>query len=415
MDYFDLNLELSKEDISIKMAAREFARKVMRPISLELDKMSAEEVVAKGSPFWDFMKKAYELDFHKVLIPEYYGGEGLSPLQIHLMYEEFSWASFGLAVELYVTAMPFVYTCMNGDEELIDTFVRPFCECRDGSITGCWAITEPEHGSDHAAVAEKFFTSEDCVGNVQARLDGDEWVISGQKSAWVSGATVATHAILHAQLDPSKGFAGNGVFILPLDKKGVSRGKPLEKIGQRDLNQGELYFDNVRIPKEWMMVAPDFYIPIFDLILSYPNMCMATWATGLARAAYEECLKYTKQRVQGGKLLKDHYAMRQRIFKLFSRTESNRLISRAVMEANFNISPPNVEYAIMAKTLCTENAFQNAHEAIQIWGGNGLTKEYVLEKLFRDARAALIEDGNNEALEAHGGHVIYETYPRKPE
>ena len=112
MDYFDLNLELSKEDIIMKAAAREFAQKVMRPISLELDKMSAEEVASKGSPFWEFMKKAYELDFHKILIPEYYGGEGLSPLQIHLIYEEFGWASFGLAVELYVTAMPFVLMVM---------------------------------------------------------------------------------------------------------------------------------------------------------------------------------------------------------------------------------------------------------------------------------------------------------------
>ena len=415
MDYFDLNLELSKEDISIKMAAREFARKVMRPISIELDKMPAEEAFANGSPFWEFMKKAYELDFHKILIPEYYGGEGLSPLQTHLVYEEFGWASFGLAVELYVTAMPFVLMVMNGDENLIDTFVRPFCECRDASMTGCWAITEPEHGSDHVAPAEEFFSTEVCKGNVQARIDGDEWVINGQKSSWVSGATVATHAVLHAQIDPSKGFAGNGVFIVPLDRKGISKGKPLEKIGQRDLNQGELFFDNVRIPKEWIMVDPDFYIPMFDIILSYPNMCMATWATGLARAAYEECLTYTKQRVQGGTLLKNHYSMKQRIFKQFARTESNRMISREVMDANFNISPPHVEYAIVAKTTCCENAYQNAHDAIQIWGGNGLTKEYIVEKLFRDARATLIEDGNNECLEAHGGHVVYETYPRRPE
>ena len=87
--------------------------------------------------------------------------------------------------------------------------------------------------------------------------------------------------------------------------------------------------------------------------------------------------------------------------------------TRAGMNLNLNISPPHVEYSLMAKTQCTEMAFQNTHEAIQIWGGNGLTKEYIVEKLFRDARATHIMDGSNETLERHGGHIIGETYPRR--
>jgi alkylation response protein AidB-like acyl-CoA dehydrogenase len=412
MRYFDMNLDLTKEDIAIRRAARDFAQKVMRPISRELDEMSAEEVVADGSPLYDFMKKAYELDFHTVMLPEAYGGQGLSPKQIHLVFEEFGWASFGLAVHLAVVCFPFYCACMTGEDELIETFTKPFCECRDGSIRGCWAITEPEHGSDMLAVGEECFASEKMQGNLRAVLDGDEWVISGQKSAWVSGGTVATHALVHLQIDPSQGFAGNGVCIMPLDIKGVSKGKPLEKIGQRDLNQGELYFDGVRIPKQWMIAEPDFYVPLLDIILASANLCMSAWSTGLARAAFEESLAYAKERVQGGKKLIEHYSMKQRIFKLFSRTEACRVISRAAMNLNLNISPPHVEYSLMAKTQCTEMAFQNTHEAIQIWGGNGLTKEYIVEKLFRDARATLIEDGSNETLERHGGHILAETYPR---
>lgn len=415
MDYFDINLDLSKEDEAIRMAAREFAQKVMRPVSRELDSMTAEEMVAEGSPLWGFLKKAYELDFHTILLPEYYGGQGLSPLQIHLVFEEFACASFGLALQLTAGSFPFFMACMVGDEELIETFVTPFCECRDGSIRGCWAITEPEHGSDMLAVGEECFGSEKMRGNTQAVLEGDEWVINGQKSAWVSGATIATHALVHLQIDPSQGFAGNGICIVPLDRKGVSKGKPLEKIGQRDLNQGELFFDNVRIPKNWMVADPEFYVPFLDLILAAANMSMASWSTGLARAAFEEALTYSKQRIQGGKPLIEHYSMKQRIFQLFARTESCRAISRAAMNLNFNLSPPHVEYSLWAKTQCTEMAFQNAHEAVQIWGGNGLTKEYVVEKLFRDARATLIEDGNNETLARHGGHIIGETYPRKQE
>jgi alkylation response protein AidB-like acyl-CoA dehydrogenase len=162
-----------------------------------------------------------------------------------------------------------------------------------------------------------------------------------------------------------------------------------------------------------MMCDPDVYVPFLDMILASANLCMASWSTGLARAAFEEALTYSKQRVQGGRLLVEHYAMKQRIFDLFARTESARAISRAAINLNLNLSPPHVEYSLWAKTQCTEMAFRNTHEAIQIWGGNGLTREYVLEKLFRDARATLIEDGNNETLARHGGHILAETYPRK--
>ena len=414
MDYFDLDLNLSEDDKALREAAREFAQQYMRPVSRQLDVMSAEEAVASQSPLWPCLRQAYELGYHKILLPEYHGGLGLSPLQINLVFEEMGWASFGLSVHMAVACFPFYCACLTNDDELIETFVRPYCECRDGSIRGCWAITEPDHGSDMIAVGEDYFASEKMRGNVRAVLDGNEWVISGQKSAWVSGGTIATHAVLHLQIDPSQGFAGNGICILPLDLKGVSRGKPLEKLGQRDLNQGEIYFDEVRIPKQWMIAEPDYYVPLLDIILASANLCMSSWSVGLARAAFEEALTYCKQRVQGEKALVEHYSMKQRLFKLFTRVETARTLSRAAMNLNLNISPPYVEYSLVAKIQCTELAFQNAHEAIQILGGNGLTREYNVEKLFRDARATLIEDGSNETLARHGGHILGETYPRPP-
>jgi len=251
-------------------------------------------------------------------------------------------------------------------------------------------------------------------GNVQARLKGDEWIINGQKSAWVSGGTIATHALLFLQIDPKHGFGGNGICVLPLDLDGVTRGKPLEKLGQRDLNQGEIYFEDVRIPKNWMIAEPDFYVPLLDMILAAANAVMATFSTGIARATFEEALTYSKERVQGTRPIIEHYAHKQRVFKLFARTEVIRAISRNVINLNMNVSPPITEYSLAAKTQCTEMAYQNAHELIQIMGGNGLTREYLAEKLFRDARATLIEDGNNETLERHGGHILAEHYPRPP-
>jgi alkylation response protein AidB-like acyl-CoA dehydrogenase len=141
---------------------------------------------------------------------------------------------------------------------------------------------------------------------------------------------------------------------------------------------------------------------------------MANWSVGLARAAFDEALSYCKERVQGGRVLIEHYTTKQRVFDMFARVETARAISRAAMNLNINLSPPHVEYSLVAKTQCTEMAFQNTHDAIQLLGANGLTKEYLTEKLFRDARSTLIEDGNNETLSRHGGHILMETYPRGP-
>jgi acyl-CoA dehydrogenase len=414
MKYFDMNLNLSEDDIALRDAARQFAEEVMRPVAKQLDRMSAEEGIAPDSPLWPFLEKAYSLGYHKILLPEYYGGLGLSPLQIHIVYEELGWGSFGLSVLLAIVCFPFYCMCMINNDEMIEKFVKPFCDCTDGSIRGCWAITEPEHGSDVIAVGEEYFSSPKMKGNIRAKLDGDEYVISGQKSAWVSGGTISTHALLHVQIDSSKGFAGNGVCVIPLDLPGISKGKALEKMGQRDLNQGEIYFDEVRIPKEYMFVTPDFYVEILDIILAAANLCMASWSVGLARAAFDEALAYSKERIQGGRPLIEHYTTKQRIFDMFARVETARAISRTAINLNLNISPPHVEYSLVAKTQCTEMAFKNTHEAIQLHGANGLTREYSTEKLFRDARSTLIEDGNNETLSRHGGHILMETYPRGP-
>ena len=415
MEYFDIQcLTQTQDDVALKRAAHEFAEKVMRPTAKALDGLSAVDVVADGSPLWPFLKKAYELGYHKVLLPDYYGGLGLNPLQIHYVFEEMAWGSFGLSVLLGVIQFPFFGACLANNEELIETMVKPFCACTDASIRGCWAITEPDHGSDIIAIGEECFTSPKMRGNVQAQPDGDEYILNGQKSAWVSGGTIATHALLFVQIDPNQGFGGGGVCVIPLGVDGVTRGKPLEKLGQRDLNQGEIYFDNVRIPKNWMIAEPDFYIPLLDMVLAAANAAMASFSTGISRAAFEEALVYSKERVQGLKPIMDHYAHKQKVFRLFARTEACRALSRNVINLNLNLSPALTEYSLAAKTQCTEMAYQNCHDLIQLMGGNGLTREYLAEKLFRDARATLIEDGNNETLERHGGHIIADHYPRPP-
>ena len=413
MDYLDLNLDLTKEDIALKKAAHEFASKVMRPVSIEMDKMTAEEAIAPGSPFWDFKKKAYELDYHTLIIPETYGGMGLSPLQQFLVMEELAWGSAGLTVDLVVAAFPAFMASMVPDEEIIDEIIVPFCQCRDGKVAGCWAITEPGHGSDTLVPHYPSFSDPSIPADCNATEDGDHYVINGQKAAWVSGAPYASHAALFCQMDESMGHAGSGIFIVPLDDPGVKKGAALEKLGQRDDPQGEIYFNNVRVPKRYLIAGPDAYEPMLDIVLSATTAMMGCLGTAIGRAAFEEALTYAKNRVQGGKALIEHQDVQKKLFNMFSKVELSRQMCRSAYIYNQNTSTPAEEYSVIAKVFGTQSCFEVANEAIQIFGGNGLTKEYIVEKLFRDARACLIEDGSNDVLAIAAGHKMIHNYPRR--
>lgn len=414
MEYFDLNLNLSKEDIALKKETHKFALEVMRPISVELDQMTPEEVIAPESPFWDFMRQAYELGYHKLPYPEDFGGPGLSPFQINIIMEELAWGSFGLTLMLNTSLD--AATAMGGTEEHIKEFTIPYCQCEDGSYIGCWAITEPDHGSDTLVTGYPSFTDPKIEAQCTARLDGDEYVISGQKSSWVSGGTLANRILLMCQIDPSMGHAGSGIFIFTLDRPGVSKGKPLDKIGTRDLNQGEIFFDDVRIPKEALIVGPDGYEAALQAHLCLTLPMVGTWATGLARAAFEEALDYARKRVQGGKPLFEHKNVQDKLFSMFRKVEASRQLCRAAFVYNWShpMNPEKryIEYSMAAKTFATQTALEVSSDAIQIFGGIGISKEYLVEKLFRDARTTLICDGSNDTLSVVGGYKVANEYPR---
>jgi alkylation response protein AidB-like acyl-CoA dehydrogenase len=412
MKYFDLNMGLSETEVVLKTSANQFAREVMRPVSIQLDRMTPEEAIAPESPFWDFMRRAYELGYHKLPFPEAFGGPGLTPFQIQIVMEELAWGSFGLALSLNTSLDAAV--AMGGTEELIKEFTIPYCECTDASYIGCWAITEPDHGSDTVMPGYPSFRDPNIKAQCTARLKGNEYVINGQKSAWCSGGPIAKSILLMCQIEPSMGHAGSGMFVFSLDRPGVSKGKPLDKLGARDLPQSEIYFDDVRVPKKYLVVGPEGYEAALEAHFCLTLPMVGTWATGLARAAFEEALAYARERVQGGKPLVEHPTVQQKLFDMFRKVESSRQLCRAAFVYNWSNPPEKrlIEYAIAAKTLATQTSLKVTSDAVQIFGGIGLSKEYLIEKLFRDARETLICDGSNDILSIVGGYKVAHTYPR---
>jgi alkylation response protein AidB-like acyl-CoA dehydrogenase len=218
--------------------------------------------------------------------------------------------------------------------------------------------------------------------------------------------------MLNVETDNRMGLAGGGTCMVPLDLPGVSRGRPLEKVGQRDMPQGSLIFEDVRIPRRYMFSDAAAHADWVANNLGFGNTGMSVLALGLARAGFEEAYTYAKTRVQGGKPLAEHYAMKIRIHRMFTKVEAIRAFSRAVWNLTSRVYPPLPEYAYAAKVFCTETAREVIEEAVQIHGANGLTKEYFIEKVWRDSRALTIEDGENDVLARLGGEILNQNFPR---
>jgi alkylation response protein AidB-like acyl-CoA dehydrogenase len=408
--YLDLNKELTFDESALKEHVHRFGAEVMRPAAAELDRQPPERVIAQDSPFWDVFRKAYSLGLHTQGLPEALGGVPLSPLARHIYAEEMGWASADFAIGLGVSPFPFTFGAMTGNPQIMREIVEPFAADKEGKYIGCWAITEPQHGSDGLLVGHEQFWQPYTAFDLHAKADGDEWVISGQKSAWVSNGTIATHALTFLGIDPSRGSAGSAVALIPLDRPGVTRGAPVDKLGQRALNQGEIFFDGVRIPRDYMVVAEEGYPFVIDSVVAGANAGMGAIFTGVARAAFEEGLHYARERVQGGKPICEHQAVQLKLMDMFIRVEAARSLSRSAMLYNSKTVPPATQYSIASKVFCTEAAFTVASDAVQLHGGYGLVKGMLVEKLFRDARAAMIEDGTNEVLSLAGARRIVDHY-----
>ena len=407
MNYTELNMELTDEQIALKENVNKFAVGVLRPAAIELDKLAPEDVIKKDSIYWGVMKKMYENGYHTILIPDVYGGLGLDPLSIHIVFEELSYGSVGFTISIGVACFSAFFASMVPDDNLIERFILPFVKCNDASIISCWAITEPDHGSDKLMPSSPFFHDPKITQGIKAVRKGNEWLINGQTSAWVSNGTIASEASLFVGIDSSMGMAGGGICLIDLDQPGVTRGKPLDKMGQRELPQGEIFFDNAVVPGEHMIVDRESYESMTDTTLAIANAGMGAFFTGVARSAYDIAVEYTRERIQGGKRLIDHPTVKVKLFDMFKKIELARSYSRSAIVYNMSNVPPKTEYSIASKIFCTQTAYEVASDAMQLMGGYGLSKEYPIEKIFRDARAGLIEDGSNDSLALSAACLLY--------
>jgi acyl-CoA dehydrogenase len=399
---------LADEEAAIQAVMHRFARDVMRPLGVELDRLTAEQVIAPGSPYYGIFAEYAKLGLDPAMLAEM--PSEMAVRTESLIGEELGWGDAGLGVSLAVAAFPQQMAAVIGHQELVD-----LCAGR----IGCWMITHPNKGSDVTMLdvrAEWPAGQPANKGNMWGRLRGDEIVVNGQCSAWVSNGAVAQVALGYIGAEYAGSFYDrdgnpNGMsLIIPLDLPGVSKGRPLDKIGQRALPQGEIYFDDVRVPKRFAIALGDDYYGNMASAWSYAGTNMAQLFTGVARSAFDVALRYCHERKQGGKPLIEHQLTRHRIGDMLRRVELCRAVARRSL-AFARLSPATHPYVTAAgKVTVTQEAMNVVDAAFQLFGGAGTSREYPIEKIFRDARVALIEDGENTILTSRLGILAQQLY-----
>ena len=398
MSFDSFDSDLHGTQLSIRDTAHRFASEVLRPVGQQLDKLSPEEVIADGSPLWDVHRQYRDLGLHAIESAESDMSPSEAAVASYIVEEELGWGDAGLACSLTVSTFPLVMAQMSGNQSLQNRFTP--------EMIGCWAVTEPNRGSD-TLMFDQHAYSGTAKPNCIARKQGDEFLISGQKSAWVSNGSIANCCALVCAVDCGDGLVGDGIFLIELEGNAVSRGKPLDKIGQRPLNQGEIFFDNLCVPSDSLIVPPELYEHTAPTLLCFANTGVASSFAGVARAAYELALDYATQRIQGGAPIVEHQSVKARLFEMFRKIECARALTRRVALYNGVTESPALEYSIAAKVTATQTAFEVASEAFQIFGAAGTSRDYPIEKIFRDARSSLIEDGCNYVLSLKAAtHII---------
>ena len=392
---------LTETEQAFQNIAHAFARDVMRPVGQKLDRMTPEQILDKNSIYYtEFRPKYLALDINPLTLSE------LTPEEVGkllpIIMEEFGWGDGGLSITIGACQLPPLLALMFGKQYLLQRY--------PADLIGCWAITEPDHGSDALDPSRQIFHPQGVYGrpNCIAKFDGDKVVINGQKSAWVSNGPIADVCVLYAAADrgngpdPEKGV----VLLVPMNARGVSRGRSIDKLGQRPLPQGELYFDNVTLSADHIIAGPeDFQRAVYAVHCEANGQMGAVW-TGAARAAFEIAWEYAHSRKQGGVPIYRHQAVAQRLFHMYRKVEASRALVRRVALYNATAPVPALQSAMACKVTATQTAFEVASDALQMLGGNGNTREYPIEKILRDARASMIEDGCNEMLSIKGGYQM---------
>jgi butyryl-CoA dehydrogenase len=368
-----MNFTPTEEQLAVQTLARDFAHNEVLPKAAEIDREHRHPV--------ELVKRMAELGFLGIAIPDQYGGAGFDHVSYALAMEEISRACASTGVIMSVNnslVCDPIYRF--GTDAQKQEWLTPLAS---GKLLGCFALSEPEAGSDAAAqktVAEK-------------QSDGS-WVINGTKN-WITNGPVADVCVLFTMNDKALGHKGITAFILPMKTKGVRTGPPDDKMGIRGSKSSQIYLDDVRLPADAVLGDVGRGFAVAMSTLDGGRIGIAAQALGIARAALDDSLAYAQQRRTMGKPIIQHQAIGFKLADMATEIDAARLLTLRAAWLKDNKLPYGKE-AAMAKLYASDVANRAAREGIQIFGGNGYVTEFPVERHFRDAKITEIYEGTSE-------------------
>jgi alkylation response protein AidB-like acyl-CoA dehydrogenase len=362
-----MNFNLSREQREIKSRAAGFADDNVAPHATDLDR---EDRV----PF-ETLEKMADAGFMGLCVPEEYGGAGADFLSYCLLIEEISRADAGVGVTLAVhTSAGTLPIVMFGTEEQKTRWVPPLAR---GERIGCFALTEPETGSDARAIQAR-----------AERVDGG-YSISGHKQ-WVTNGRVAGTMILFARAPE-----GITAFVVPMDAEGISFGEHAKKMGVISATTDDVLFDNVFVPEEDRLGEEGKGLRVALGTLDTGRIGIAAQAVGIAEAAFRYATQYAAERTTFGKPIAEHQAVAFKLADMQTKIRAARLLVHEAAWMKDN-SMPHGESGARAKLYASQVANEVAYDAVQVLGGRGYMKDHPVERYYRDARVTEIYEGTSE-------------------
>jgi butyryl-CoA dehydrogenase len=365
-------LDLTEEQKMLQQTVREFAEAEVKPLAKELDET--------GHFPRETFRKAAELGLTGVALPEQYGGAGFDHVSYAIVIEEISRACASTGVILSVQNSLYgdpIYRF--GTEEQKKRLLIPFAR---GEKIGCYALTEPQAGSNAAALATR------------AVRKGDRYIVNGAK-AWITNGGVADAAIVYVNTDPAKGEKGITALVIERGTPGFQVGKEEKKLGIHATACTELSFTDCEVSVENRVGNEGEGYKVALSTLDGGRIGIAAQATGIAQAAFEEALRYAQQRTAFGQPIANFQAIQFMLADMATEIDAARLLTRKAAWKQDTGARFSMEASI-AKLFSSEMATRVTHKAIQVHGGYGYSQEYPVERMYRDARITEIYEGTSE-------------------
>ena len=369
-----MNFDLNDEQKAWKKSVYDFVGKVVKPKAREVDETESFN--------WDAVRKGGPLGLLGMNIPEAYGGSSVDSISSAIAMEELGWGCGSTALAL--TAHNGLGTSpitLYGSEELKSKWLTLVADGRNK--LGALALTEPGAGSD-------------IQGGVitKAEKQGDEWVINGAKM-WCTNAGIAEYIITLVRTDPKGGSKSLSMILVPTDSKGLTIGPAEKKMGLRGSPAHGVTYDNVRVPLGNLVGVEGRGLQQTLATLDAGRISIGAISVGLAQAAFEAAVDYARERKAFGQSISEFQAIQFKLSNMAMEIELARTMIHKTAWLKDQGRPYNKE-AAMAKLYATEMAERVCYDAIQIHGGNGYSREYNVERMYRDARLMTIGEGTSE-------------------